>query len=185
MSACIEAHKYEKSCFRGLQNGQTGVNSITGCFRRPIREIWNSDSENEMTLILRLATSCVIRQASINCFVIFYDPASPSYRHYLTVGEFTTRFGPTEEDHNAILHWAQSNEFTVVATSRDRVNVDVTGPVAASPWASGPRTHIGLADPAIAHRGPGQLFDPASRPGASGFGTGSCPDQSFCRSDMA
>ena len=31
-----------------------------------------------------------------------YDPTSPSYRHFLTPAEFTARFGPTQEDYDAV-----------------------------------------------------------------------------------
>ena len=58
-----------------------------------------------------------------------YDPASPSYRRYLSVEEFTARFGPTQEDYDAVVHYAESHGLTVVATSRNRLNVDVTGSV--------------------------------------------------------
>jgi subtilase family serine protease len=58
-----------------------------------------------------------------------YNPASPSYRHYLTVEEFTTMFGPTQQDYDAVLHWVEVNGLQVVGTSRNRVDVDVTGPV--------------------------------------------------------
>jgi subtilase family serine protease len=34
------------------------------------------------------------------------DPASPSYRHFLTVPEFTARFGPSQADYDA--HWFNS-----------------------------------------------------------------------------
>jgi subtilase family serine protease len=59
-----------------------------------------------------------------------YDPASPQYRHFLTVEEFTLRFGPTQEDYNTVIQFAQANGLTVVGTSRNRVNLDVTGTVA-------------------------------------------------------
>jgi subtilase family serine protease len=59
-----------------------------------------------------------------------YDPASPSYRHYLTVEEFTAKFGPTQQDYDAVRGWAESNSFTVEGTSRNRLNLDVTGSVA-------------------------------------------------------
>jgi subtilase family serine protease len=59
-----------------------------------------------------------------------YDPSSPSYRQFLTVEEFTARFGPTQEDYDAVVRFAEANGLTVVATSRNRMNVDVTGPVA-------------------------------------------------------
>jgi subtilase family serine protease len=59
-----------------------------------------------------------------------YDPSSPSYRHFLTVEEFTTRFGPTQEDYDAVRSFAEAHGLTVVSTSRNRVNLDVTGSVA-------------------------------------------------------
>jgi kumamolisin len=60
-----------------------------------------------------------------------YDPASPSYRHYLTVPEFTAQFGPSQEDYEAVVQYAQSNGFTVTGGSRDGMDVQVKGPVSA------------------------------------------------------
>ena len=57
------------------------------------------------------------------------DPASPRYRQYLTVGEFTERFGPAREDYEAVKAFARSNGFTIVGTSRNRTNLDVVGTV--------------------------------------------------------
>jgi subtilase family serine protease len=112
-----------------------------------------------------------------------YDPSSPSYRQFLTVEEFTNRFGPTQEDYDAVASFAKTHGFAVVGTSRNRLNVDVEGPVASIETAfhvtmgvyqhptekpyllrSGPGAHAGLVGEAVAHRGSGQLFDPASRP---------------------
>ncbi|MGA9979102.1 MAG: protease pro-enzyme activation domain-containing protein [Candidatus Sulfotelmatobacter sp.] len=59
-----------------------------------------------------------------------YDPSSPSYRQFLTVEEFTARFGPTQEDYNAVINFAAAHGLAVVGTSRNRVNLDVTGSVA-------------------------------------------------------
>ena len=59
-----------------------------------------------------------------------YDPSSPSYRQFLTVEEFTNRFGPTQEDYDAVVSFAKTHGFAVVGTSRNRMNVDVEGPVA-------------------------------------------------------
>jgi subtilase family serine protease len=59
-----------------------------------------------------------------------YDPSSPSYRQFLTVEEFTARFGPTQEDYNAVINFAGAHGLTVVGTSRNRVNLDVKGSVA-------------------------------------------------------
>jgi hypothetical protein len=59
-----------------------------------------------------------------------YDPSSPSYRQYLTVEQFTATYGPTQEDYDALIHFAEANGLTVVGTSRNRMNLDVAGPVA-------------------------------------------------------
>src|SRR6185437_15533039 len=59
-----------------------------------------------------------------------YDPTSPSYRHFLTVDEFTARFGPTQADYNTVMQFAQENGLTVTGTSRDRLNLEVSGTVA-------------------------------------------------------
>ena len=59
-----------------------------------------------------------------------FDPSSPSYHRFLTVDQFTARFGPTQEDYDAVIRFAESHGLNVVATSRNRLNVDVSGSVA-------------------------------------------------------
>ena len=59
-----------------------------------------------------------------------YDPASPSYRQFLTVEQFTEMFGPTQQEYDAALNFASENGLTVVGTSPNRLNVQVSGPVA-------------------------------------------------------
>ncbi len=59
-----------------------------------------------------------------------YDPRSPSYHQFLSVKEFTERFGPTQDDYDAVISFAQSNGLTVKGTAANRRIVDVTGPVA-------------------------------------------------------
>src|SRR5271155_4612311 len=138
-----------------------------------------------------------------------YNPSSPSYRHFLTVQEFTARFGPSEEEYDAVIRFAIANGFTVVGGSRDAMDVQVKGSVAAietafhvtmgvyqhptesrmfyapdrEPTVDLPFQlwHIsGLDNYAIPH----PLFvkrDLKVQPLAT---TGSCPGQSFCGSDM-
>jgi subtilase family serine protease len=60
-----------------------------------------------------------------------YNPASPSYRNFLTVPEFTARFGPTQEDYDAVVRFAQANGFAVVGGTRDGMEVQIKGPVSA------------------------------------------------------
>ena len=58
-----------------------------------------------------------------------YDPHSASYRKFLTVEEFTARFGPSQADYDSVISFAKANGFRVVGTSRNRMNLDVTGSV--------------------------------------------------------
>ncbi len=60
-----------------------------------------------------------------------YNPGSANYRHFLTVPEFTARFGPTEADYNAVVAFAIRNGLTVTGGSRDGMDVQVKGPVSA------------------------------------------------------
>jgi uncharacterized repeat protein (TIGR01451 family) len=56
-----------------------------------------------------------------------YDPASPNYRRYLTPGQFTEQFGPTEQDYQAVMEFAKANGLTVTFTHPNRLVLDVTG----------------------------------------------------------
>jgi subtilase family serine protease len=84
------------------------------------------------TETMRLSLVLPLRnQAALEDFLNkLYDPSSASYRQYLTVEEFTAKYGPTQEDYDTVIRFAQASGLTVVGTSRNRVNVDVTGPVA-------------------------------------------------------
>jgi|SRR5580658_1957534 subtilase family serine protease len=59
-----------------------------------------------------------------------YDPSSSSYRHFLTVEEFTARFGASKEDYDAVVAFAKASGFKVVSLSSNRMIVNVTGSVA-------------------------------------------------------
>ena len=56
-----------------------------------------------------------------------YDPASPNYQHYLTPEEFTAQFGPTEQDYQKVISFAQASGLTVTGTHGNRMLVDVSG----------------------------------------------------------
>jgi subtilase family serine protease len=58
-----------------------------------------------------------------------YDPTSFSYRRFLTVPEFTERFGPTQADYDAVVRFAKENGFEVVGGTRDGMEVQIKGPV--------------------------------------------------------
>jgi subtilase family serine protease len=58
-----------------------------------------------------------------------YDPASPAYHRFLTVPEFTERFGPSQQDYEAVLRFAQTYSLTVTGGTRDGMEVQVKAPV--------------------------------------------------------
>jgi subtilase family serine protease len=71
-------------------------------------------------------------QAGLDAFLAdVYDPGSPNYHHFLTVPEFTERFGPTQADYDAVTAYLKSNGFTIVGGSRDGMDIQVKGPVSA------------------------------------------------------
>jgi subtilase family serine protease len=84
------------------------------------------------TQTLRLVLVLPLRNhvALDNFLAELYDPSSPSYRQFLTVEEFTAQFGPSQEDYDAVIRFAEANGFTVVGTSRNRMNVNLKGSVA-------------------------------------------------------
>jgi subtilase family serine protease len=84
------------------------------------------------TQSMRLVVALPIRnQAALDNFLKeVYDPSSASYRQFLTVEEFTARFGPSQKDYDEVIRFAETHGFTVVRTSRNRLNLDVTGSVA-------------------------------------------------------
>ena len=161
---------------------------------------------------MRLVLALPLRnEADLDSFLDdLYDPTSSSYRQFLTVEEFTAKYGPTQEDYDTVIRFARENGFVVVGTSRNRVNVDVQGSVATIEKAfhltmnvyqhptenrtfyapdrepttslSFPLWHISGLDnysiprSALRHREETNAHSLAV--------TGSCPQQSFCGSDM-
>ncbi len=71
-----------------------------------------------------------------------YDRSDPAYRHFLTVEEFAAQFGPSQEDYDAVSRFAEANGLKVVGKSRNRLNVDVTGPVASIEQALHLKMHV-------------------------------------------
>jgi hypothetical protein len=60
-----------------------------------------------------------------------YDPGNPGYRHFLTVSQFTARFGPTQQDYNSVVDYAKAHGLAVVGGTRDGMDVQMRGSVAA------------------------------------------------------
>lgn len=56
------------------------------------------------------------------------DPRSANYQRFLSVEEFTERFGPSREDYEAVIRFAREAGLTVTGTAANRMVVDVAGP---------------------------------------------------------
>jgi subtilase family serine protease len=86
-----------------------------------------ADHVMQLNIVLKLRD-----QAGLDAFLKdLYDPTSPNYRHFLTVPEFTERFGPTQADYDAVVRFAKANGFTITGGSRDGMDVQIAGPVSA------------------------------------------------------
>ncbi|HXY97863.1 MAG TPA: S53 family peptidase [Steroidobacteraceae bacterium] len=82
------------------------------------------------TQILQLDVVLPLRdQAGLDAFVaaLYAEPAHD--RHYLTPAEFTERFGPTQQDYDAVVQYLEGHGLSVVGGSRDGMDVQVQGPV--------------------------------------------------------
>jgi subtilase family serine protease len=85
------------------------------------------------TLTMQLDVVLPLRdQVGLDAFLtILQNPNNPGYRQFLTPAEFTARFGPTQQDYDAVVQYVQGHGFTVVGGSRDGMDVQVRGPVSA------------------------------------------------------
>ena len=139
------------------------------------------------------------------------DPTSPDYRHWLSVAEFTERFGRTEAEYQRVADFVEANGFAVTYKSPNRLMLVVRGSVAQiektfnvqmrtylvpaenrvfySPDREPsfaldvPVSHIsGLNNYSYPHPGAGPRPTGSGGPGAQGTGSG--PGSSFLGSDM-
>jgi subtilase family serine protease len=154
-------------------------------------------------------------QAELKNFIdALYEPTSPSFHHFLTVEEFTARFGPTQDQYDAVVRFAKENGLKIISEpARNRMVISMTGSVANIEKAF--HVELGLYQHPTENRSfyapdrepsvdlPFQLWHvdglenySIPRPAfvkSSGVHpngahdnatTGSCPSQSFCGSDM-
>src|SRR5579863_6593356 len=71
-------------------------------------------------------------QAGLDAFVAgATNPASPSFRQYLTPAQFTAKFGPSQQDYDTVVQYLRGYGLTITGGSRDGMEVQVTGPVSA------------------------------------------------------
>jgi subtilase family serine protease len=58
------------------------------------------------------------------------DPTRPSYHQFLTPQEFTERFGPSQEDWDALVAFAKASGFEIINGTREERDLRLTGTVA-------------------------------------------------------
>ena len=58
------------------------------------------------------------------------SPASPSYHKFLTPQEFTARFGPSQEDWDALVAFAKVSGFEIISGTREARDLRLSGTVA-------------------------------------------------------
>lgn len=149
-------------------------------------------------------------QAGLDGFLReLYNPSNSLYRHFLTVSQFTERFGPRQEEFDALVRFAKANGFEVTGGSRDAMDVQLKGSVATIETAF--HVTMGVYQHPTEHR---TFYAPDREPtvdlsfqlwhisGLDNYSiprsalvrrdssvktpatTGSCPGLSFCGSDM-
>jgi subtilase family serine protease len=57
------------------------------------------------------------------------NPESQKFGHYLSAQQFAAEFGPSDQDYQALIKFAEQNGLTVTRTYPNRVLLDVTGAV--------------------------------------------------------
>jgi subtilase family serine protease len=82
-----------------------------------------------MILSLRLSSA---RQAELDRLLTeLHDPASSNYHQWLTPEEFGLRFGPSQDDIDAITGWLVAGGFVVDEVAKGRLWINFSGPVVA------------------------------------------------------
>ena len=78
---------------------------------------------------LSLAIGLPLRnQAALGELLLqLYDPHSTNFHKFLTPPEFAARFGPTEQDYQAVIGFAEANGLVVAGRHPNRVVLDVEG----------------------------------------------------------
>ncbi len=94
-----------------------------------VRPVGRLEATHVMTLDIVLPLR---DQAGLDAFLAdLYDPANFSRRQFLTPPEFTERFGPSQADYDAVVHFAEAHGFTVAGGTRDGMDVLIQGTVSA------------------------------------------------------
>ncbi len=80
--------------------------------------------EFEVGLALRERAGAVALEQAVS------DPASPSYRRYLTPAQWEARFSPTQASVQAVTSWLRSQGITVEGVTPDRMTIEASASAA-------------------------------------------------------
>lgn len=81
-------------------------------------------------LELSLALPLHDRDGLVKLIDQMYDPGSTNFHRYLVPEQFAARFGPTDDEYEAVQAFARSNHLTMVCTFSNRALLSVSGRVA-------------------------------------------------------
>jgi pseudomonalisin len=91
-------------------------------------EIGRADAGLPMARMLLHLTSSASQEAAIETLLAGQqDPASPSFRQWLTPDQFGQQFGVTQADLDVITGWLRSQGFTVNGVAAGRRSIDFSG----------------------------------------------------------
>src|ERR1019366_7783624 len=96
---------------------------VTG--KTPLAGHLPANQSMDITLVLQHRNQAELDQLLKD----LYDRTSSSYRHFLTVEQFTEKFGPSREDYETVKRFARANGLQILSTSRNRMNLRVRGSV--------------------------------------------------------
>ena len=114
----------------GAANGEGGRRSLAGhvpAIVRTLQPTGRLPVTNQIDLAIWLPLRN--RYALTNLLQATYDPSSANYRQFLEPAEFTEKFGPSEEEYDAVVHFARTNRLEIVNRHANRALLHVRGNV--------------------------------------------------------
>ena len=126
--------RFATICFGGLLlcnlSGLSAERRLTGHVPAVLDKLQpTSRLPAETRLDLAIGLPIRDREGLTNLLQQIYNPASPSYRHFLTSEEFAARFGPTEQDYRNLINFGHAKGLEIVALHPNRLVLDVRGSV--------------------------------------------------------
>ena len=120
------------ACWLGFSPPAQGAQQALRGHVPPITKRLTSVGRLESGRRLDLAIGLPLRNGGklTNLLEELYEPSSANFRHYLTSDQFASSFGPSQEDYQAVIAFAQSHGLVVKTTHPNRTLLDVSGSVA-------------------------------------------------------